>query len=166
MNIGEKTFSTTRADRHRWLPLPANAMKNNTMHRSVVVIAILAAGSMIGCGPAHYIGNSEIPTAKTLRPIMWSQAALADPAFKKIGAPAYHDADWTAFTALGERLQISSVKLKQDFSKGEDWNALADALGLHARELVGAAKTNDPQAASAALTATRTTCRACHKEFR
>jgi hypothetical protein len=141
-------------------------MKINTIHRSAVVTAIFLAGAMIGCGPAHVIGNSEIPTAKTLRPIMWSQAELADPAFKKIIAPAYHDADWTAFTALGERLQISSVKLKQDFSKGEDWNAFADALGLHGRELVGAAKSRDHQAASAALTAMRTTCRACHKEYR
>ena len=141
-------------------------MKNSTLQRSAVLITILGVGSFVGCGPAHYIGNWEIPTAQTLRPVMWSQAELADPAFKKIKAPAYSDADWTAFDALGQRLQISSAKLRQDFSKGEDWNALAAALGVHAGELVDAAKAKNHQAASAALVATRVTCRACHNEFR
>jgi cytochrome c556 len=58
------------------------------------------------------------------------------------------------------------VKLKQDFSKGEKWNVLAEALGVHAGELVEATKTKDHQATSAALTATRATCRACHSEFK
>lgn len=141
-------------------------MKNTTIRFSAVLVAILGVGTFIGCGPAHFIGNSEIPTAKTLKPIMWSQAQLADPAFKKITAPAYHDADWAAFTALGERLQLTSVKLKQDFSKGADWNTFADALGLHGRELIDAAKAKDHQAAATALAATRADCRACHKEFK
>jgi hypothetical protein len=141
-------------------------MKTPTIQRSAILIAILVAGSFIGCGPAHFIGNSEIPTAKTLGPVMWSQAELADPAFKKIAAPAYLDADWASFTALGQRLQITSVKIKQDFSKGGNWNALADALGVHAGELVDASRAKDRKAASTALAATRDTCRACHKEFR
>jgi len=141
-------------------------MKINLIQRPAIFIAVLIAGTFVGCRTAHIIGDSEIPTATELSSIMWSQAELADPEFKKIKAPAYHDADWAAFTALGRRLQISSVKLKQDFSKGEHWNVLADALGLHAGELVNAAKVKDRQAASVALTATRETCRACHKEFR
>jgi hypothetical protein len=141
-------------------------MKKSTFQLSAVLITLMGIGSFVGCGPAHYIGNSEIPTARTLRPVMWSQAELADPAFKKITTPAYLDADWAAFTALGQRLQISSLKLRQDFSKGETWNALADALGVHAGELIDAAKVKDHQAASAALAATRATCRDCHKEFK
>lgn len=141
-------------------------MKNQTLLRSVVIIAILGAGAFIGCGPAHFIGNSEIPTAKTIGPVMWSQAQLADPAFKKIKAPAYHDADWAAFSALGERLQITSTKLKQDFSQGENWNALAIALGVHGKELIEASQAKDHKAVSTALTMTRATCRACHNEFR
>ena len=141
-------------------------MKRMTHQRTAVLIAVLGVGSFVGCGPAHYIDNAEIPTAQTLRPVMWSQAELADPAFKKIKATTYSDADWTAFAALGQRLQISSAKLRQDFSKGGDWNALADALGVHAGELVDAAKMKNHQAASAALVATRATCRDCHKEFR
>jgi hypothetical protein len=141
-------------------------MKTNTLQRSAVLIVILAAGSLVGCGPAHFIGNSEIPTAKTLGPVMWSQAQLADPAFKKITAPAYLDADWAAFIALGERLQITSVKLKQDFSQGDHWNALAEALGVHGGELINAARAKHTKSASNALASTRATCRACHNEFR
>lgn len=141
-------------------------MKSNTRQGLAVLIVILGLGGVVGCGPAHFISNAEIPTAQTLRPVMWSQAELADPAFKKIAAPAYLDADWAAFTALGQRLQISSAKLKQDFSKGADWNALADVLGIHAGELLDAARSKDNKAASTALTSTRATCRACHKEFK
>jgi hypothetical protein len=141
-------------------------MKSNAIQLFNGLIVILVAGPLVGCGPAHFIGNSEIPTAKTLKPVMWSQAELADPAFKKITAPAYLDADWTAFTALGQRLQITSVKIKKDFSKGGDWNAFADALDVHAGELNDAARAKDQKAASTALAATRSTCRACHKEFK
>jgi len=141
-------------------------MKNTTIRFTAVLIAILAAGTFIGCGPAHFIGNSEIPTATKLSDVMWSQAQLADPAFKKISAPAYHDADWAAFTALGERLQLTSAKLKQDFSQGANWNALADALGVHAGQLIDATKAKDQEAASTALASTRADCRACHKEYR
>lgn len=141
-------------------------MKNTTIRFSAVLIAILGVGTFIGCGPAHFIGNAEIPTAKKLSDVMWSQAQLADPAFKKITAPAYHDADWAAFTALGERLQLTSVKLKQDFSKGADWNELAEALGVHAGQLLDAAKAKDQKAASTALASTRADCRACHKEYK
>jgi hypothetical protein len=141
-------------------------MKSTTIRRSAALIAALGVGAIIGCGPAHFIGDSEIPTARTLSPVMWSQAELADPAFKKINSPAYANADWVAFTALGERLQIASVKIKQDFSKGDDWNALAAALGVHGGELIVATRAKDPQAASTALVATRDTCRACHRQFR
>jgi len=133
-------------------------------HRVLVILPGLAF--LVSCGPAHYISNEEIPNAQTLRPIMWSQARLADPAFKKITVPVYLDADWAAFTALGQRLQISSVKLKQDFSEGDDWNKLTDALHRNAGELIEAAKTKDHQAAATTLAAPRANCRACHKEFR
>ena len=141
-------------------------MKNSTIRFSALLIATLGFGTFIGCGSAHFIGNSEIPTAKTIGPVMWSQAQLADPAFKKINAPVYHDADWAAFNALGDRLQIASAKLKQDFSQGENWNALAIALGVHGKELIEASQAKDHKAASTALTMTRATCRACHNEFR
>lgn len=143
-----------------------HSMKSKQSPRTAAAIAILMAGSFIGCGPAHFIGTSEIPTAKTLSPVMWSQAELADPAFKKITATAYEETDWTAFSALGQRLQVASAKLKQDFSQGADWDTLADALGVHGRELVDATRAKDMAAASTALTATRATCRTCHKEFR
>jgi len=141
-------------------------MKNTTIQFSAVVIAILGVGTFVGCRSAHILGNAEIPTAKKLSDVMWSQAQLADPAFKKIPAPAYHAADWAAFTALGERLQLTSVKLKQDFSKGDHWNALADALGVHAGQLIEAAKAKDQKAAATALASTRSDCRACHKEYK
>lgn len=135
-------------------------------HRPAILIALVGVGAFIGCGPAHFIGNSEIPSARTIGPVMWSQAQLADPAFKKINAPAYLEADWIAFAALGERLQITSAKLKQDFSQGENWNALAIALGTHGKELIEASQAKDHKAASTALATTRATCRACHNEFR
>lgn len=125
-------------------------------------LAILLAG----CAPTHFLSNAEIPTAKKLKDVMWAQAELADPVFKKINAPAFTEADWEAFTAAGKRLQITSARIKHDFSKGDDWNAMAAHLSNGANELVAAAEAKDSTAVTAALNATRNSCRICHKRFR
>ena len=130
------------------------------------LLFVLLALPMAGCGPAHFLSNAEIPAAKKLKDVMWAQAELADPAFKKIAAPAYTDADWVAFMAAGQRLQLTSVKIKRDFSKGPDWNALADHLGNSASELTAAAEARDAKATATALAATRNSCRMCHKRFK
>ena len=121
---------------------------------------------LISCAPTHFLSNAEIPTAKKLKDIMWAQAELADPAFKKINTTTYTDADWEVFTTTGKRLQLTSAKIKHDFSKGADWDAMASHLANGATDLIAAAEAKDGKATTAALEATRNSCRICHKRFR
>ncbi len=137
-------------------------MKLLDLIRLVPVLAVLWAG----CRSARLLSNAEIPASQNIKDVMWTQAELADPAFKKISAPIYTDADWVALIATGKRLQISSAKIKRDFSKGPDWNALADHLSNGASGLTTAAEARDGKAVTAALIATRNSCRACHKQFK
>ncbi|HVM60844.1 MAG TPA: cytochrome c [Verrucomicrobiae bacterium] len=129
-------------------------------------IPALVAVALTACAPTRYLTNAEIPSAKDLKSVMWAQAQLTDPAFKKINAPAYSDADWAAFLAIGERLQLTTAKIKGDFSKGQHWNELADSLAGQAGELTAAAQSKNVKAASEALGAMRASCRACHADFR
>ena len=126
----------------------------------------LPAAFALSCAPSHIMTNAEVPQATKLGDVMWSQAQVMDPSFKKIDAAAYSDADWAAFQEAGERLQITTAKIKQSFSKGPEFDAFADQLATHGKELMAASQSKDPAAAKAALTASRDTCRACHKQFR
>jgi hypothetical protein len=133
--------------------------------RSATIILAIAL-PLAACAPSHILGDTEVPKATDLGDVMWSQAQVMDPAFKKIGAATYVDADWTAFAAAAGRLQITTTKIKASFSKGPEFDQFADTLAQHARDLGVAAQGKDAAAAQTALVAARDTCRACHKKFR
>jgi cytochrome c556 len=131
-----------------------------------VLLALFLPTLLVACAPSHILGDTELAGASKLGDVMWSQAAVADPAFKKIGEAAYTDADWAAISAAAKRLQLSSAKLKASFSKGTSWDALADQLGQKATTLLATTETKDVKAASDALTDVKSTCKTCHKSFR
>ena len=118
------------------------------------------------CAPAITLTDAQIPTATKLGDIMWAQAALADPSFKKAGSSAFSDADWAAFSALATRLKLTSDKLKTSFSKGPAWDAHTVALAHHAEELGTAVAAKEVGPTNTALGAIKDTCRGCHKEFK
>ena len=102
----------------------------------------VAAGFGAGCAPSHVLTNAEIPQAQKLGDLMWSQASLTDPAFKKSHNATFTDADYAEFAAA------------------------ADAIAARAAELSTAAAARDPKATSAALMAVKDGCRSCHKQFK
>jgi cytochrome c556 len=96
---------------------------------------------------------------------MDSQATIADPEMKKAGNASYTDADYAAFTEVSSRIQATSTKAK-DFSKGPDFDKLADQLGERAVALGKAAGLKDPKASSEALAGMKATCKECHHKFK
>jgi len=134
--------------------------------RALTLAAALPALSLSACMPKNIMGDADIPTAKDLGAIMWSQAQLSDPAFKKIGAASYTDADYAQFAAVAARLKVSSAKIKESFSKGPGFNTFADQLGARAADLATSTEGKDQKLADASLSAIKDTCRSCHKQFR
>lgn len=119
------------------------------------------------CAPSHILTTAEVPQAKDLGDIMWAQAEVADPAFKKIGRATYTDADYAQLIAVAERLAVTVPTIKtKAFSKGPAFDVFADALGAHAAELAAAASAKDPKASSEALAAMKNTCKSCHQQFK
>lgn len=108
---------------------------------------------------------AEIPKLGSLEAVMDNQATVADPAFKKIGAESYTDADYAAFTNVSERIQATSLKIK-DFSRGPEFDALAMKLNEHAKALGAAASAKDAKQSSAELQEMKATCKSCHSQFR
>ena len=93
------------------------------------------------------------------------QATVADPQMKKAGAASYADADYAAFTDVSDRIQATSTKAKE-FSKGPDFDKLADKLHATAAALGKAAAAKDQKASSDALAAMKATCKECHSKFK
>lgn len=131
-------------------------------------IAVLALGLLpcFACSPPHLATPlPEIAKLGTLDQVMDNQATAADPQWKKIGATSYTDADYTEFMALAERIEATSAKTK-DFSKGPEFDALAQRLGEKAKALGSAASVKNVAAASAALGEMKATCKECHSKFK
>ena len=126
---------------------------------------LLLAVLMLGCSYNKVTPLSDIPKLTKLADVMDNRAIVADPQFKKIGAGSYNDADWTAFTQMSERINATSLKIK-DFSKGPDFDALAAKLNEKAKALGTAAGAKDAAGASAALKEMKATCKECHSKFR
>jgi hypothetical protein len=121
--------------------------------------------AMAACAPPKLATPiAEISALPSLDKVMDNQATAADPLFAKTGGP-YSDEDYAAMAAAGERIQATSTKIK-DFSKGPEFNALADQLNGHAKELQAAGTAKDQAAATKALTEMKSTCKTCHSKFR
>ena len=128
----------------------------------LLVLAALAAA----CVPHRDLPPDQIEKLDKLSDVMDVQATIADPQFKKIDDYAsYGDADYAAFADVGNRLQVTSAKIHQ-FSKGPDFDHLADELHGHARQLATAASAKDARAASGALASIKATCKECHSKFK
>ena len=120
----------------------------------------------MACGPPHRdVPAADVPKLTSLEHVMDSQATIADPQMKKAGAASYADADYAAFTEVSERIQATSKKAKE-FSKGPDFDKLADKLGETAAALGKAAAAKDQKASSDALAAMKATCKECHSKFK
>lgn len=132
--------------------------------RNLLVLAVPML--LAGCVPHRDVPLADIPKLTTLGDVMFVQANLADPQFKKIGAASYGDADWPAFKDAGERLVATTQKVKDSFSKGPEFDALATQLQDKAKALIAASDAKDAKAASATLAEMKTTCKTCHKKFR
>jgi cytochrome c556 len=137
-------------------------MRSHRKHLDWLCLAALLAA----CAPSHRYTDAEVATAPRLKDIMWSQAQLTDPQWKKIGRSQYSDADFAAFADVGKRLEMTTARIRKDFSRGPAFDQLAGTLAEHAAELGQAAAARDAAKASAALAALRQTCRTCHAKFR
>lgn len=124
-------------------------------------LALFAAA----CVPKRDLPPDEIQKLTELKHVMHVQATIADPQFKKIGESSYTDQDWAAFADVGSRLQVTSKKAK-DFSKGPEFDALADQLNAKAQALEAAATAKDARAAEGALSEIKATCKTCHSKFK
>ena len=131
-----------------------------------LVSAAALAGALVACGPPHRdVAAAEVPKLTSLEHVMDAQATIADPQMKKAGAATYADADYAAFAEVSERIGATSTKAKE-FSKGPDFDKLADKLHDVAGALGKAAAAKDPKASSEALAAMKATCKECHSKFK
>lgn len=130
-----------------------------------LALAAVAAAALAGCAPKLSTPLADIPKLTSLDAVMDNQSTIADPQWGKIGATSYTDADYTAFSAVAERIQITSLKIK-DFSKGPEFDALAMKLNEKAKALGAASSAKDAKAAGAALGEMKATCKECHSKFK
>jgi cytochrome c556 len=128
-------------------------------------LSALALFLLLACVPKRDLPPDEIRKLSDLEHVMHVQATIADPQFKKIGEQSYTEQDWAAFADVGARLQVTSDKAKE-FSKGPEYDALADQLHAHAESLAAAASAKDARAASDSLSQIKATCKTCHSKFR
>ncbi|MEO8877221.1 MAG: cytochrome c [Polyangiaceae bacterium] len=117
------------------------------------------------CVPHRDLPPDQIEGLTKLSDVMDVQATIADPQMKKAGQANYTDADWAAFADLGSRIQVTSKKIK-DFSKGPEFDGLANKLHMGAESLAAAASAKDAAKASASLTDMKATCKECHSKFK
>ena len=117
------------------------------------------------CVPHRDLPPDQINQLTKLDDVMDVQATVSDPQFKKAGETSYSDADWAAFTDMGNRIQVTSAKIHQ-FSKGPEFDQLADRLHAGAQNLSAAASAKDAAKASATLTEMKATCKECHSKFK
>lgn len=130
--------------------------------RLALAVAVSAAAA---CVPHRDLPPDQIKGLTKLSDVMDVQATIADPQMKKADQPSYTDADWAAFADLGSRIQVTSTKI-HEFSKGPEFDGLANQLNMQASALSSAASAKDAAKASAALTGMKAVCKECHSKFK
>jgi hypothetical protein len=138
-----------------------------SLERPLLAVAVLSLfASLSACGaPVLQASASEIRALPDLEHVMDASATTADPQFKKIGAASYTDADWASFAETSARLDAVGERAKS-FTKGPEFDKLADQLRAQAAELGRTASAKDVAATSGAIAAIRQTCRTCHSAFK
>ena len=104
------------------------------------------------CVPHRDLPPDQIEKLAKLDDVMDVQATVADPQFKKMDQTAYTDG--AAFADMGNRIQVTSTKIHQ-FSKGPEFDQLADRLHAGAETLSAAASAKDAAKASSTLASRR-----------
>ncbi len=117
------------------------------------------------CVPHRDLPADQIEKLDKLDKVMDVQATIADPQFAKAGQDAYTDADWAAFADVSARLQVTSKKA-HEFSKGPEFDKLADTLHDKAANLGTVAAAKDVHGTSDALLSIKATCKECHSKFK
>ena len=135
------------------------------MIKELFVPLSIVALSVVACVPKRDLPPDQIEKLGKLDEVMDVQATISDPQFKKIDAESYTEADWAAFTDMANRLQVTSKKIHQ-FTKGPDFDALADALHAKAEALGQSAAAKDAKATSTGLASIKATCKECHSKFK
>lgn len=130
------------------------------------LLFVCSAAALSACMPSYRYTNEDVATVSKLGDLMWAQAQASDPAFKLIGKTELTDADYALATTAAERLKLTGPRTKMSFSKGPEWDTLCDAISAHADELGSAVAAKDVAKVNAALSATKDTCKTCHKKFR
>lgn len=136
---------------------------NRIARLAFVALLPLAAA---GCVPKRDVALGDIPKLAKMEDLMFAQANVADPQFKKIGQGSYTDAEFAAFVDAGQKLQATAQKTRTSFSKGAEFDQLAARLEDFARQLTTAGEGKNAVAASQALSDVKATCKSCHKKFR
>jgi hypothetical protein len=126
-----------------------------------VPFALLAAG----CGPSVRYTDSDVPKLTVLKDIMWAQAQAMDPQFSRMFQSTYTDDEFADIGAAATRLQLTAPRIKE-FSKGPDFDKLADELNNNAVQLGAAAGAKNAADTSRELREIKDTCRSCHNRFR
>ncbi len=129
------------------------------LKRTVCLMALMA------CVPHRDLPPDQIEKLDKLDQVMDVQATIADPQFAKVGQDTYSDSDWVAFADVAMRLQVTSKKVHQ-FSKGPDFDKLADELHGKAEHLGTTVAAKDVHATSDALASIKATCKECHSKFK
>jgi hypothetical protein len=140
----------------------SSTLTGMSSRRACVVAVFFLA---LACVPHRDVPANEIPKLTALKDVMDVQATVADPQMSKAGQASYTDADWSAFADVATRIQATSTKAK-DFSKGPEFDQLADRLNGTAVALGKAAEEKDAAAASKALGDMKATCKACLEKFK
>lgn len=138
------------------------------MDRPLLIAASLwiSAGAIaLGCAPKNYTPVEGIPTLAKLEEVMDVMATSADPQFAKREQPAFSDQEFAAMHETAQKIGAASKRTK-DFSKGKDFDALADRLNGEAAALDKAAEAKDAPKTREALSAMKATCKECHSRFR
>ncbi len=136
------------------------------MRKLLVLASFVSAAAFAGCVPKRDVPVSEIPKLTSLGDVMFVQATVADPQFKKAGRTDFVDADWAAFKDMGQRLDATSAKVKESFTKGPEFEAFATKLQEQSRALIAASDAKNAADASRLLGEMKSTCKECHKKFR
>lgn len=134
-------------------------------HARLTLLAFLPLLA-VGCVPKREVVLADIPKLAKMEDVMFAQANVADPQFKKIGQASYSDVDYAAFVDAGQKLQATAQKTRSSFSKGAEFDQLAARLEDFAKQLTTAGEGKNASAASQALADMKATCKSCHKKFR
>lgn len=120
----------------------------------------------LSCVPQKNTPIADIAKLTSLEDVMDNQATTFDPQYAKVGAASYSDADFAALGVTGDRIQATSLKVKE-FAKGRaEFEGFATTLNEKAKALSAAAGSKNAAAANTALTEMKAACKGCHSKFK